>query len=138
MVFSECKNSIRLPIKGGARARVKGFTTFEARAVFRTFFVSSSFANCTLNLVFLCSYILVFADSLRLFGPPNNGFYDMVANIWQSESFGSTPLEHWQFKICRLRQHLRGWARHIAGSYGKEKKTLLSLLDNLDKKVETN
>jgi mannosylglycoprotein endo-beta-mannosidase len=62
----------------------------------------------------------------------------MVANIWQSESFGSTPLEHWQFKICRLRQHLRGWARHIAGSYGKEKKTLLSLLDNLDKKVETN
>jgi hypothetical protein len=24
-----------------------------------------------------------------------DGFYDMVANIWQSESFGSTPLERW-------------------------------------------
>jgi mannosylglycoprotein endo-beta-mannosidase len=60
----------------------------------------------------------------------------MVANILQSESSGSTPLEHCQFKICRLRQHLRGWARHIAGSYRKEKKTLLSLLDNLDKQAE--
>jgi hypothetical protein len=69
-VFSECKKSLRLPIKRGARARVKGFTTFEARAVFRRFFVSSSFANCMLNLVFLCSYILVFGDYLRLFGPP--------------------------------------------------------------------
>jgi hypothetical protein len=67
-----------------------------------------------------------------------DGFYDMVANIWQSESLGSTPLERWQFKIRRLRQHLRGWARHTAGSYKKEKKTLLSLLDNLDKKVETD
>jgi mannosylglycoprotein endo-beta-mannosidase len=61
----------------------------------------------------------------------------MVANIWQSESFGSTPLERWQFKIRRLRQYLRGWARQTAGSYRKEKKTLLSLLDNLDKKAET-
>jgi mannosylglycoprotein endo-beta-mannosidase len=61
----------------------------------------------------------------------------MVANIWQSESFGSTPLERWQFKIHRLRQHLRGWTRHTVGSYKKEKKTLLSLLDDLDKKVES-
>jgi hypothetical protein len=67
-----------------------------------------------------------------------DGFYDMVANIWQSESCGSTPIERWQFKIRRLRQHLRGWARHTAGSYRKEKKTLLSLLDNLDKKAETD
>jgi mannosylglycoprotein endo-beta-mannosidase len=62
----------------------------------------------------------------------------MVANIWQSESFGSTPLERWQFKIRGLRQHLRGWARHTAGSYKKEKKTLLSLLDGLDKKAESD
>jgi hypothetical protein len=60
-----------------------------------------------------------------------DGFYDMVANFWQSESFGSTPLECWQFKIHRLRQHLSGWARRIARSYRKEKKTLLSLLDIL-------
>jgi hypothetical protein len=34
-------------------------------------------------------------------------FYDMVANIWQSETEGSTPLERWQAKIRRLRQHFR-------------------------------
>jgi hypothetical protein len=62
----------------------------------------------------------------------------MVANIWQSATEGSTPLERWQAKIRRLRQHLRGWAKHTAGSYIKEKKMLLSLLDNLDKKVESS
>jgi mannosylglycoprotein endo-beta-mannosidase len=67
-----------------------------------------------------------------------DGFYDMVANIWQSETKGSTPLERWQAKIRRLRQHLRGWAKHTAGSYRKEKKMLLSLLDNLDKKGESS
>jgi mannosylglycoprotein endo-beta-mannosidase len=60
----------------------------------------------------------------------------MVANIWQSENSGSCPLERWQSKIHRLRQHLRGWASNIAGSYKKEKKTLLALLHNLDKKAK--
>jgi hypothetical protein len=50
------------------------------------------------------------------------GFYDMVANIWQSEDSGSCPLERWQSKIRRLRQYLRGWASNTAGSYKKEKK----------------
>jgi hypothetical protein len=31
-----------------------------------------------------------------------DGFYDMVANIWQSETKGSTPLERWQAKILDL------------------------------------
>ena len=60
----------------------------------------------------------------------------MVANIWQSENFGCSPLERWQNKIRRLRQHLRGWAKHTAGAYRKEKKRLLALLDDLDKKAE--
>jgi mannosylglycoprotein endo-beta-mannosidase len=47
------------------------------------------------------------------------------------------PLERWQNKIRRLRQYLRGWATHTAGTYKKEKKRLLSLLENLDKKAET-
>jgi hypothetical protein len=51
-----------------------------------------------------------------------DGFYDMVANIWQSKTEGSTPLERWQAKIRRLRQHLRVWAKHTAGSYRKQKK----------------
>jgi hypothetical protein len=36
------------------------------------------------------------------------GFYDMVENIWRSENSGSSPLQRWQSKIRRLRQHLRG------------------------------
>jgi exonuclease III len=67
-----------------------------------------------------------------------DGFYDMVANIWQSESSGSNSLERWQCKIRRLRQYLRGWATNTAGSYKKEKKTLLSLVNDLDKKAETD
>jgi hypothetical protein len=50
------------------------------------------------------------------------GFYDMVENIWRSENSGSSPLQWWQSKIRRLRQHLRGWASNMAGSYKKEKK----------------
>jgi hypothetical protein len=67
---------------------------------------------------------------------PKGGFYDMVANIWRSKNSGSSPLQPWQSKICRLRQHLRGWASNMAGSYKKEKITLLALLQDLDKKAE--
>jgi hypothetical protein len=52
--------SLCLPIKGAARACVKGFTTFEARTGFQRFFVSSFFV--TRVLVFV---ILVFGDSIR-------------------------------------------------------------------------
>ena len=65
-----------------------------------------------------------------------NGFYDMVASIWQSETSGRTSLERWHNKISRLRQHLRGWAKHTVGTYKKEKKRLLALLEKLDKKAE--
>ena len=41
-------------------------------------------------------------------------FYDKVANIWQSPCLGSTSLERWQFKIRRLRQYFRGWAKHTS------------------------
>jgi hypothetical protein len=60
----------------------------------------------------------------------------MVANICQSENSGSSPLQRWQSMIRRLRQHLRGWASNMAGSYKKEKNTLLALLQDLDKKAE--
>jgi hypothetical protein len=46
----------------------------------------------------------------------------MVVNIWRSQNSGSSPLQRWQSKIRRLRQHLRGWASNMAGSYKKEKK----------------
>jgi hypothetical protein len=39
-------------------------------------------------------------------------------------------------KIRRLRQYLRGWAKHVSGIYKKEKVILLVKLDALDKKAE--
>ena len=57
-----------------------------------------------------------------------DGFYDMVAQIWQSENGGSTPLERWQNKIRRLRQHLRGWAQHIFWDLSKRKEEVAGSL----------
>ena len=37
-----------------------------------------------------------------------------------------------------LRQHLRGWAKNVSGTYKKEKKQLLNKLNELDKKAESN
>jgi hypothetical protein len=59
------KKSLRLPIKGGAWARVKGFTTFEASTDFQRFLVSLSFVNCTSSFV-----ALVFGDPFRFSDPP--------------------------------------------------------------------
>ena len=49
--------------------------------------------------------------------------------------FGS-PIERWQAKIRRLRQHLRGQAKNVSGAYKKEKTTIFKKLDELDKKAE--
>jgi hypothetical protein len=65
-----------------------------------------------------------------------DGFADMVKNIWLNEKAGSMPMEKWQAKIRRLRQHLRGWVKNVSGAYKKEKKDLLDKLDSLDKKAE--
>jgi hypothetical protein len=67
-----------------------------------------------------------------------DGFFDMVADIWQSECRSYSTLERWQNKIRNLRQYLRGWAKHTAGIYRKENKSLSSLIDRLDKKVKTS
>jgi hypothetical protein len=40
-----------------------------------------------------------------------DGFYDMVLDIWQRESKGSTSLEIWQNKIRSVRRYLIGWAK---------------------------
>jgi hypothetical protein len=43
-------------------------------------------------------------------------------------------MEIWQNKIRALRKYLRGWANNINGAYKKEKKEIISKLDELDKK----
>jgi len=50
-----------------------------------------------------------------------DGFFDMVAKLWQFETSGNTALEKSQNKIRHMRQYLRGWAKHTAGAYKKEK-----------------
>ncbi|WVZ53557.1 LOW QUALITY PROTEIN: hypothetical protein U9M48_004480 [Paspalum notatum var. saurae] len=66
----------------------------------------------------------------------HEGFFGMVKEVWISTDIGSNPMDRWQAKIRRLRQHLRGWAKNIRGAYKKEKKLLLDKLDELDKKLE--
>ena len=50
---------------------------------------------------------------------------------------GISSIEIWQNKIRQLRQFLRGWAKNKTGHYKMEKKELISKLDVLDKKSET-
>jgi hypothetical protein len=65
-----------------------------------------------------------------------DGFKEMVRDIWTNAIVGRTPMERWQGKIRRLRQHLRCWAKNISGHYKKEKKEILNMLDSLDKKAK--
>lgn len=65
-----------------------------------------------------------------------DGFVDMVKDIWVNETRGSTPLEKWQARIRKVRQHLRGWAMHTSGLLKKEKKEIIAKLDDLDKRAE--
>jgi hypothetical protein len=64
-------------------------------------------------------------------------FIDMIRDIWSNTSPGASTMEEWQGKIRRIRQYLRGWAKHTSGQYKKEKKKILNTLDGLDKKAET-
>jgi hypothetical protein len=66
-----------------------------------------------------------------------DGFADMIKEVWNSVEDEEDTMRCWQSKIRRLRQHLRGWAKHTSGVNKKEKKDLLDKLDSLDKKAET-
>jgi hypothetical protein len=46
----------------------------------------------------------------------------MIREIWSRTNSGNSPMEQWQGKIRRLKQHLRGWAKNISEQYKKEKK----------------
>jgi hypothetical protein len=65
------------------------------------------------------------------------GFFEVVSEVWNNETRGSTPMQRWQNKIRRLRQFLRGWAKNMNGAYKKEKQELLRKVEELDKKAES-
>jgi hypothetical protein len=60
----------------------------------------------------------------------------MIKEVWNSVEDEEDTMRCWQSKIRRLRQHLRGWAKHKSG-VNKKEKDLLDKLDSLDKKAET-
>lgn len=64
-------------------------------------------------------------------------FFDIVKENWTNKNGGNSPMEKWQSKMRRLRQHLRGWAKNISSKYKKENKGILDRLSVLDKKAET-
>jgi hypothetical protein len=67
---------------------------------------------------------------------PREDFCGIVAEIWQQENNGHTPLQIWQNKLRRLRQYLRGGSKNYIGAFRKEKKELSDRIDQLDKKAE--
>jgi len=64
-------------------------------------------------------------------------FWEVVERSWKSDCEENTALYIWQNKIRRLRQFLRCLCKNKSGHYRKEKKELISKLDMLDKKAET-
>jgi hypothetical protein len=60
-----------------------------------------------------------------------------VADVWNKETKGGTPLQQWQHKIQRIKQFLRGCARNTSGNYRKEKANLIKKTEELDIKAET-
>jgi hypothetical protein len=65
-------------------------------------------------------------------------FIDMIRDLWSNTTIGHTPMKRWQEKIRRVRQYLRGWTKNVSGQYKKEKKEIMNILDDLDKKAETS
>jgi hypothetical protein len=50
------------------------------------------------------------------------GFVEMVQDIWSCGYQVTDPMQKWQTKIRRSKQHHRGWAKNVSGAYKKEKK----------------
>jgi hypothetical protein len=73
---------------------------------------------------------------IQLFKFELEDFCGIVAEIWQQENNGHTPLQIWQNKLRRLRQYLRGGSKNYIGAFRKEKKELSDRIDQLDKKAE--
>lgn len=62
-----------------------------------------------------------------------DGFFDLVAEIGELKTKDIPRSNDGRIKFTPS-QYLRGWAKHMAGAYKKEKKRLLKNLDSLDKK----
>jgi hypothetical protein len=50
--------------------------------------------------------------------------------------YHSSPIQRWNSKLRALRNHLRGWARHVSGVIKKENQRLSSIIDDLEALAE--
>lgn len=66
------------------------------------------------------------------------GFADLVKNVWEMPTIGCTPIQRWNHKIHASRQFLNGWAKHTSGICKKENQRLSAIIDNLDKLAGTH
>jgi hypothetical protein len=62
----------------------------------------------------------------------------MVKNFWERPITDSSPIQRWNSKLCALRSHLSGWARHVLGVLKKEKQRLSSIIDDLEALAEVS
>jgi hypothetical protein len=51
-----------------------------------------------------------------------DGFIEMIREIWSSHMEENNPIERWQEKMRRVRQHLRGWAKNMSVQYKKRRR----------------
>lgn len=61
----------------------------------------------------------------------------MVAVEWAAIPPRRSPIETWQKRIRHIRRFLRGWENNLSGKYRKERERLLSIIDFLDIKAES-
>jgi hypothetical protein len=60
----------------------------------------------------------------------------MVKNVWERPVTGQTLIVRWNNKLCVVRKHLSGWARHVTGILKKEKQRLSAIIDELEALAE--
>jgi hypothetical protein len=60
----------------------------------------------------------------------------MIKELWTNTNVEGSRMEIWQTKIKKVRQFLRGWVKNVSRNNRKEKKKILNMLDQLDKKTE--
>jgi hypothetical protein len=65
-----------------------------------------------------------------------DGFHDMVKTVCDRPIIAGSPIQRWNYKICALRSHLSGWARHVNAAPKKEKLRRSSITDDLEDLVE--
>lgn len=66
------------------------------------------------------------------------GFSDMIEKEWKSVLVGLNPMDVWLNKLRHIRKFLKGWAKNQSGQYKKERDRLISIIDGLDLKAESN